>query len=654
MITFNNKKRMLMLSMMPMDMEHIDEICEDAKRQQSEGIADFAMMAIYLAPEGTPCSDKAAIYAKQYNTYKKKLDDMGVRNGAFIQSTIGHGAQPEEDFPFEHFQALSDGNVKGSVCPLDENFRKFIKGQMQTIAKEHPPIIMIDDDNGLIYRGKGCCCPLHMKALEKKIGKSITREQLWEHTQGNSDEDKFITTQFIDTQRDALVGCAKAMREGIDSVDPSIQGIISTAANYCEFTDEIADAFCGSCNPKIVRINNGNYTPQGARYFSVNMLRAATQREILGDKINFFLAETDTCPQNRYSTGAQSLHSHLTGTILEGAKGAKHWITRMNAYEPSSGEAYRKILAKNRGFYEKLGELTDVLKPVGCRIPLSSVKDYGFTQRNVLKVVLSGFASCVLERFGIPMYFSKESGGAVFLDDNVVWKYTDEQIIEMLKGPIFLSAKAAMDLEKRGFSKHTGVLVREWNGKKPSEEVISGSDKRMPVQVGIHKLIPVSKTVKLLSEINHIKNISEKEYLSPAVTSYKNELGGTVFTFCGTPHTEFRYTQAFSFLNETRKTQFIRMLKSVGCIPVYYPGDIDVYMRAGYLPDNSLLCAMFNISLDPMEEVSLVLDKKPSGIKKLMPDGNYSECQFYEKDGVTYIKNEALNILDPKVFIIKL
>ena len=659
MAEFKDREKMLMLSMMPMITEHIDELCEDMKRQQDEGIADYAMLAMYLAPEGTPAYDKASVFAKQYRAFKEKLDSMGVKNGAFIQSTIGHGAIPNEDFPFEHFQILLDGRVKGAVCPLDENYREFIKGQMATIAKEHPPIIMIDDDNGLLYRGKGCCCPLHMKALEKRIGKLLTREELWAHTQGESEEDKFITEQFVELQREALVDNAKAMREGIDSVDPSIQGMISTAANYCEFTDEIADAFCGEGNPRIVRINNGNYTPHGARFFTMNMLRAATQREILGDKIDYFLAETDTCPQTRYSTGAHSLHSHMTGTILEGAKGAKHWITRMSAFEPASGEAYRKILAKYRGFYEELGKLTDVMKPIGCRIPLSKVKDYGFKQENVLKVVLSGWACCVLERFGVPLYFSGKSGGATFLDDNVVWKYTDEELKEILSGPVFLSAKAAIDLEKRGFSEYTGVTVREWKGKTAGKEIMYITGQGAYPQIGLHELVPINDSVKWDSKVIHLKNAIDKiefeedeEVLFPGSTIYKNSLGGTVFAFSGTPHTNFQYAQAFSFLTESRKAQIVNMLKSVDYLPVYYPGDIDVYMRAGYLPDNSIMCAMFNISLDPLEEITLVLEKKATKIKRLNPDGSYTDCNFHEKDGVTYIENETLNILDPKVFII--
>ena len=122
----------------------------------------------------------------------------------------------------------------------------------------------------------------------------------------------------------------------------------------------------GKNNPVVVRINNGNYTPAGARYFSRAFHRAATQIAKLKGKVDVFLAETDTCPQNRYSTGAMSLHTHFTGSILEGTNGAKHWITRLISYEPESGKAYRRVLSKNFGFYEKLAKIQPTLKWRGC------------------------------------------------------------------------------------------------------------------------------------------------------------------------------------------------------------------------------------------------------------------------------------------------
>ncbi|MBO5454710.1 MAG: hypothetical protein J6A69_12235 [Clostridia bacterium] len=644
---------MYLLSMTPLDTEHIDEICEDLKMQQETGVSTHAMMMMYFAPEGTPPVNRAEYFCEKYDLFRKKLDAEGVKHGVLVQSTLGHGAKPNSEHPFQKFESLTEnGEVREVCCPFDKGYLAYIKEQMATLAKHKPSIIMIDDDMGLLYRwDKGCTCPLHMAEFNKRAGTNMTREQLYKHTQGNSDEDKYYTDIYIRVQGDSLVGAAKAMREGIDSVDPTIQGAISLAGNYCEFTDELAEAFAGKGNPTIARFNNGMYTAPGSRFFTKNMVRAAAQKEILGDKIDYLLAETDTCPQNRYSTSASLLHAHFTGTILEGAKGAKHWITRTSAFEPESGKAYRKILAKNSGFYEELSKLAEELKPVGCRIPLSKVKDYCLTTPNIFAVLLSHWATNVLERFGFPLYFSAKDGGAVFLDDSAPDKFTDEQIKEFLKGTLVLTAQSAKKLEERGFDEYTGVKVKPLGNRRTSGEILKVNGNKIATLHGLCELVPVNEKVIADSEVIHIPTPETKNILFPGSTIYKNNLGGAVMTFSGTPDTDFKYNQAFSFLCESRKLQFVKFLKETGNLPIYYPGDVDVYMRAGYLNDNSLMVALFNICLDPIDEISLICDKKINKIEKLTSEGKRITCDFYEQDGVIYVK-EPLNTLAPVVLFI--
>lgn len=67
--------------------------------------------------------------------------------------------------------------------------------------------------------------------------------------------------------------------------------------------------------------------------------------------------------------------------------------------------------------------------------------------------------------------------------------------------------------------------------------------------------------------------------------------------FSGTTDTEFHYDKSVSFLNASRKKQIVNLLKKTGNLPVYYPEDLEIYMKAGYLADNSLMCGIFNIFL---------------------------------------------------------
>ncbi len=78
-------------TIMPLDVEHIDEICADIKNQYENGIATCALFCMTLVPEGNPPVNKAKIMSRQYDLFKEKLSEAGVPSGVLVQASIGHG-----------------------------------------------------------------------------------------------------------------------------------------------------------------------------------------------------------------------------------------------------------------------------------------------------------------------------------------------------------------------------------------------------------------------------------------------------------------------------------------------------------------------------------------------------------------------------------
>lgn len=627
--------------------ENADEICADIIEQYENNVADCALFNMTLNPEGTPPIDKASQLCEKYDVFRDKLIEKGYGCGILVQASIGHGYKVSSPFPFQHYTKLTDGTETDTVCPYDENFRKFFRNQMKTLASHRPDIIMVDDDLRLMNRdGFGCACPLHMAEFNRRAGTNLNREELFEHIKNKTSESKRFIEIFVDTQRDSLIGAAKEYRAGIDEIDPSMQGA------YCEvngeFGYELAEIISGKGKPVILRVNNGNYHPYGARKLSTAFGRAAYQIATHSGKADVLLAETDTCPQLRYSTGAMSLHSHFTGTILEGVNGAKHWITRLHTMELNSGKAYRKTLAKYRGFYDELMKIAPHISPVGCRIPMPSVWKSPYEPG----APQFGWSENVLERLGLPMYFSKNPGGAVFLYGGEDAGFTDEEILNMLSGPLFLSANSAKRLIDRGFGEFIGVDIRQWEGDVISKEILCGDGSILSTQIRPMELIPTDDSVDVSSINMHKVDENTSTPLFPAVTTFKNKLGGTVTVFCGDPKTNFVYYEAFSFLCESRKKQFITLLTEAGQLPLYYPEDSEVYLRAGNLPDGALFIGFFNISLDPMDEIPLFVEKEIKSAERLMPDGSRKAVCF-KKDGKNIILKTPAYTLDPVILFIK-
>ncbi len=643
---------MLNYSIMKLNEAHIDDICADIEYQVGCGIATMPLFSMTLTPEGIPTIDKAAILCKSYQKFKVALDSAGVPSGVLIQASIGHGGKLNASSAFQKYIGLNDGEAREVCCPLDEGFREYMKNAAITIAKTAPAHIMLDDDFRLMARPqRGCACPLHMTRFNKLAGTSLSRAELYEALCQGDEQAKRYKELFVRTQIDSLIECARRIREGIDSVDRSIPGSFCLCGNSAEGAFEIASIMAGEGNPVTLRVNNSNYCATNPREFAHIMHRAATQISALGGRPDMILAETDTCPQNRYSTSAAMLHSHFTFSILEGAKGAKHWITRTQ-HEPASGRAYRKKLGKHNGFYHALSEMTDELTWVGCKIPVPNSPFYKITPLDQ-KSAGDGWYSRVLDRFGLPMHFSNSGEGVCFFADRYDNNFTDDELKEFLSGNVVLDGIAAEGFISRGFGKYLGVDVKRLgpSALNPSGEILY-PDGESNAQPDVMEIIPLSDEVRKYSDVYHLRDGVHTEIMFPGVTSYKNELGGTVVVFAGSSTFEYGWRTAFGFLNESRKKQLIRILSELNALPVYYPEDAEVLMKAARTKDGKLMCAVLNMGLDPIEELPLVIDRNVKSISRLCADGAFEPVSFTRCDE-HYVLSASANVFDPLVLIIE-
>ena len=642
---------MLNYSIMSLNEEHLDEFCADIEYQVKSGIATMPLFCMTLTPEGDPAIDKADMLCKVYEKYKAKLDSMGIPSGVLIQASIGHGWKLNQPSAFQKYVALTTGASPEVCCPLDKGFQKYIRTATARIAQTHPDHIMLDDDFRLIYRAKngGCACPLHLAEFAKLTGKTVTREEL---AASLAAHDAYNSEMHVKTQIDSLTACAKEIRAGIDSIDPTIPGSFCACGDGTEGAFEIAKIMAGENNPITVRINNANYCAKDPRDFAQSLHRAATQIVALGGKPDYILAETDTCPQNRYSTPAAKLHSHFTFTILEGAKGAKHWITRLAAYEPKSGVAYRKKLEKYSGFYSELANINDDLTWLGCKIPIPPRPAYLLSANDNIPTAFNGWCSHVLDRLGLPMHFSPSGEGVTFFDSLKDKYFTDEELKNILSGKVVLDARAAERFIARGLGEYLGVDVKA----RPADAPNASGELMIPegwskAQPRIRELIPLSDDIKVYSNVYHLRDGVYKDILFPGVTSYKNSLGGTVVVFAGESNFNFDLVEGFGFLNETRKAQLAQILSDLDALPAYYPEDAEVLMKAARMKDGKLLCAILNMSLDVIENLPVTVDGEVAEVKILNCKGEYEDVS-YTKNGNTLVLDLNAGVFDPVILAI--
>lgn len=643
---------MIKYSIMKLDENHLEEICQDVKLQYETGVADCVLFMFKLVPEGNPPINKAEQQGQVYKLFKTRLDEMNIKCGVLVQCSIGHGYALNKPNAFQPYVNLNNGESTHTCCPFDEGFQEYIKNQMQIIASLDPEVIMLDDDFRMLFRvGKGCACPEHMRVVNELTGEYLDRETLYNVLKDvNHKDNKRFTGAFVESQRLSLIASVTAMREGIDAINPKIQGVYCATGPFVESASEIARIFAGKSNPTIVRIGNGNY-PANNNYFSRVSYGAAQQSSLLKGKVDYILSEGDTCPQNRYSVGAYPLHAHMVASILEGTSGVKYWITRLRCYEPDSGVAYRKMLARQNKFYDTLVQLVDKIEWQGCRIPLSSTPYYYFEQEG-RPSQKNSWSLYFLEKMGFPVYFSNVAGGASFIDGETITAFTNQELIDMLSGTCFVDSNALIEIEKRGLQEYCGVVARRWEGENPSYEKLLIEDKITNNQPSIKQLVPLFDSVTCDSTTIHLENDVVERPIFPALTCYKNKLGGRCYAFCGVPKANFNYIEPFSFQTESRKKQFIRLLSETGNLPIYFVGDDSIYLKSGIMKDGRRLVSMINLGFDPTENIKLYCEEQITKVSVLNSNGTLSSINFDKEDKV-YTIDISMAIFNPVILVLE-
>lgn len=642
-------------SIMPLAEDHFEERVADLIDQYKRRITSCPLFVMTLIPEGDPVINKAERFARIYARYRDALSAAGVPSGVLVQSSLGHNNASVTLAPFQRMVGFSDGVTMHVYCPLDKGVVDYLAAAIGRVAKEHPKVIMLDDDFRVMMRPhEGCACPLHMKAFNEQNGTSMSREELVEYIKAHPRADDPLTASFEWLQRVGLVEAATAIRAAIDAVDPAIQGVNCTSGDECDTVTLTNPIFAGRGNPTVVRVPNGTYSPISTRQFSDTMRRAAVSgAKCRRHGIDILLAETDTVPFNRYAKNARYLHAHFAASILEGLRGAKHWITRQRSWEPQSGVAFRNILAKHAGFYDELTRISDGIRFVGAASRFLIQEHHVYFPRSIYEYHSNFWVSYALERLGIPFYFTDAPAPATFIEGDIVRDMSDGQIRAMLDGgSVFATWEAAADLCARGFADEVGVSVSAYD-KPPHGESFDGTlGETGTVQKNAHCLTPLDGRTEALSWCYRKKGV-EIDLQSPAVAALAREGGRYTFTFAGEPKSNFFYTEGFSFLCESRKRQLITLLRRAGALPIYAETDNELCLRAGYLADGRMLAMLLVIGFDPEDAPTLYLEKEPKRMSRLEPDGSYTELSFTPLGDGLYTVDATVEPMYPLVLIIE-
>ena len=636
--------------------EHVEDQAKDLVEMSKNKVADVHMISFFLVPEGNPPIDKLSLYINKYKRLRKAIGDNDCKTGIIFQATMGHGFPLEVPHPYQQLVSRDDTQrskivTKNIVCPLDENFQKYILGCIKKIAELKPALVMVDDDFRLFGGRNACLCPLHLAKLKKDFGYDLTREQVKKHLKGNSELDKKISDAMTKVCSNSLIELAKKIRATLDEVDPNLHCEMCGSPMDMIHDGDIARILAGKGKPATLRIGNARYGHMKYDDIFTTARKLAVQNAIA--KPDRIYAELDTFPRNRYFSGARALHTGFIVSMLEGASGAKYWPNRFVDYEPDSGIEFKKILSTNRPAYDSLYKelkgmntnvgVADLIPPTHTtlRYDQSIHFDNAFYWTNITGVM------------GLPVVFQplENLDRPVFLRGRTAMLLTNSQLEKILSKGAVLDGDAALEVQKRGLGDLLGVKVSTWdkNQKITREQFAKncgkGAGKFIEPPANPVKLELASDKTEVFSTFIHLPyTYGDKKLartLAPASTLFTNKKGAKVAVFASRP-------EWANHLSESRKAMYIELLNRISPMPIWYEQDAQCYFKAGTLKNGATLAVLTNTGIDPLQPFVLNGTKKFTKGEYLDTDGKWKKLDA-KFDGTRIEVNHRAEIFNPVI-----
>lgn len=635
---------MKFFNIMPFMPSDVKRMAAEYKRYSEATGLKILMCCMTLHPEGDDPYVKAKNFIRAYAELKEELKDTDIELAVLIQAFIGHGWSSSS--PSIHiFQPTINhtGQIKGRICPLDENFLKYCYFTVAELAKLKPAAFLLDDDTRLLDNDKlECFCPLH----RAKFSKEYTQEELVNLVM-NAKKDDPIMVEFEKIRRESLEAFCANVRKAIDSVDPTIPCGISGPGREHLMFERMALAAAGPNTTPFIRVGNAFYGRCFALNYPQNVYKTALMKKACGS-VNFILDESDTYPQHRYSQTCAGLHTHLTNAILSGLSGSKLWIeNHINFACGMENVRYEKQMKKYGKFYDVLDETVKGIKWKGVSIPLVNLeKEFTPLEYPDYFTTPEWFCSVVGE-LGISFSFREPNdpdAECFMLGADMVKHFTDAELDEVVKKNLILDSVAAQMLIDRGYGEYLGVELGTVPHFSYEREVARSIKMRHLITAKTCLLIPAEGAEIVTELVKPAPDGSGKvDFIAPGMTKFRNKNNKDVYVWCE-PITGNYYT-----LDPIRKVWLERICDSVADIPVKCTEDQDIMFRCGELADGSILAAVINLSYDAMDEIPFVCKKAPASIKVLEASGEWKETAVRKEGDVICIQEQLCSNL-PLVF----
>lgn len=601
---------------------------------------------------GYPSKEAWDRLAHLFAEVKDELLTDGIECGWWITATLKSGRS-------ERFSQTVNADGKPSFfanCPLDPAFRATFSEDVARFADIARPSFIITEDDYSVHAASppyGCFCEQHLAEFYKRTGHPYTREELVSAFRSGTKEGYGLLREWRMLARDSLVALSQDIRRKVDQKTPEIPiGYMESglADRDGECTGAVCRALAGEHHTPFCRYYGMTYCGTDAKDIPTMLTHALYVKEHAPDILAYH--ESDAYPHTRFFLSAAHMRAIMSIVYSMGFVGST-FQTQQLLDDPNEEVVYAVMLQKEQKRFAALQKAVMQCRMRGVQIaydPFWNTVDPCVHSTDPLW-------ARPLALFGIPYVTTPQR---VVCWDVRQARYADhETVMEHLSRGLILDGAAAAELAARGYGKYLGVIV----GKDVAEGALGYDlaarevlrDGVLPTLRGRHMPSPhmfavgrngylpaltiTDPRVEVLSDLIGF----DREVITPAMTRFKNELGGRVAIMGVTLYHEGTkcVNLSQSLYNYRRQRLMQELVNWCGGNYVTVANDANVMciLNEPTQPDVTdfrAIVTLVNLTEDSLERVVLELPqhlKNPHALSYLTRGGRWIRQPFTEEEG---------------------
>lgn len=639
-------------------------IAEIQEQHEKYGIDRFALACPCggWRSVGLPPEEFYRERAEAFRVIRDTLAPEGIECGWWITLTLKSGPDPR----WNRMIRMDGTETPMASCPLNPVFRAEFSRMTALFVKIAKPAFVITEDDFSINAAamyEGCFCEHHLAEFAKREGRLYTREELKAILEQTTPEAHALRRRWRELMRDSLVGFAAAMRAAVDEENPEVpMGTMQSGAwdKDGDATEAVSRAIAGPNHTPFCRLYGCYYGGENIPRIPSTIFHALYSKQHIGRNFKSY-HESDTFPHTRFYTSAACMRVFQFTAYSYGFCGSV-FQTQQLLDDCNEEKAHGLMIG------QELKALQATYDAAAC----CELKGVQLLYDKFRETVEPGNYTPwvdVLSSFSIP-YITLRSN-VTFLSSIQPNYLSDEELLQILSGGVFLDAEAADNICKRGFSKYIGVQtgpnpitgtdVYDLGGREIIQPEFIPENKGRNMHRGdfyapagngtLFSLTPINPACEVITRLVSY----HKKEITVGMTRFVNELGGKVVVL----NQGVRGNCSSSLYNYRRQKLFQELLVWCSDEFVFVKDEARVFLiqNEAVSPENAGFTGMLtitNLNPDPIEGFSLHLPPHLRGREFLRLDrnGEYQPCSAeVNSDGVRL--SFTVEYARPEVLLIK-